>query len=352
MHDRLQLLWRATMRPTLEKPSPRSKRFIYLLLCLSCVFPLILTACRLRSSPKIAIIPQTEGEVFWDSVHFGAEAAAKNGGASIYWNAPSREDDVEAQIALVQNVVKRNYQGLVLAPNHCLALISPVRDLMSRGIPISIIGSALSIPPSPDVTSIINDDEMGGRLAAQRAAVLLHGRGNIAVLGIDPDFLGNLSRARAFESELARIAPDISIVERGTGTFNVPHEQQVAQELLKTHPDLDLIVAFMWRTAEGVIRTLNSTKDHKKVILIAFDAMTVPPFDQSNNLDSVIEEDIRTMGERGTEAVIAKLRKQPTPSLVVIPPRLITRENINSREVHDMFPAIWQTGDWPRGSIR
>jgi ribose transport system substrate-binding protein len=340
------------MRLSLGRSRCRGKEGFFSILGLSCIFPFVLAGCSFNSPPKIAVIPETEGEVSWDSVRYGAEAAAKNGAASIYWNAPSREDDVEAQIALVEDVANRRYQGLVLAPDHALALISPVRRLLSQGIPISIIGSSLPIPSSAGITNVINDDELGGRMAAQRVAMLLGGRGQIAVLGINPDFLGNMIRTRAFEGELARVAPAIGIVERRIGSFNVPHEQQVAQETLKTHPKLDLIVAMMWASSEGVIRTLNSTNEFRAVKLIAFDSTSVPPFDRSINLDAVIQEDIRTMGQKGTEAVIARLKRQAVPSLEIIRPILITRDNIDSREVHDLFPGLWETGDWLRRPIQ
>lgn len=339
------------MRLSPGRPKYHDARGFFLLSALGCIF-VVITSCSFNEPPKIAVVPETEGEVSWDSVHYGAEAAAKNGRASIYWNAPSREDDIEAQIALVENVATRKYQGLVLAPDHSLALISPVRRLLSKGIPISIIGSSLPIPPSAGITNVINDDELGGKMAAQRVAVLLGGRGRIAVLGINPDFSGNMIRARAFEEELKRIAPDIDIVDRRIGSFNVPHEQQVAQETLKTHVKLDLIVAMMWASAEGVIRTLNSTDKFKAVKLIAFDSTSLPPFDRSSNLDAVIQEDIRTMGQKGTEAVIARLKGQTVPSLEIIRPVLITRENLDSREVHDLFPGLWETGGWLRGPIQ
>ncbi len=330
----------------------RGKEGFLSILGLSCIFPFILASCSFYSPPKVAVIPETEGEPSWDSVRYGAEAAAKNGQALIYWNAPSREDDVEAQIALVEDVANRKYQGLVLAPDHALALISPVRRLLSQGIPISIIGSSLPIPPSTGITYVVNDDEFGGKIAAQRVATLLHGRGQIAVLGINPDFLGNMIRTRAFEGELARVAPAISIVESRIGSFNVPHEQQVAQETLKTHLKLDLIVAMMWTSAEGVIRTLNSTNEFKAVKLIAFDANSLPPFDRSSNLDAVIQEDIRTMAQKGTETVIARLKRHAVPSREIIRPILITRDNIDSREVHDLFPGLWQTSGGLRGPIQ
>jgi ribose transport system substrate-binding protein len=164
------------------------------------VFALALwvTACDSHSLVRIAVIPQTEGTIFWEAAHAGTEVAADSAGIFIYWNAPTREDDVEAQTALVDRVVDKNYQGLVLAPDQALSLIMPVRRALAHGIPTVIVGSPFPIPAGGDLSYILNDDEEGGRLAAERAAAL-NGHGTVALLGINPDITGIMIRARAFE---------------------------------------------------------------------------------------------------------------------------------------------------------
>src|SRR5207248_1385861 len=84
-------------------------------------------------TPLIAVIPRTSGSPFWEPVHVGAEIAARSTNIKIYWNAPTREDDIQGQIALVDAVIDRKYQGLILAPDQALALITPVRRALSKG---------------------------------------------------------------------------------------------------------------------------------------------------------------------------------------------------------------------------
>lgn len=294
----------------------------------------------------IAVIPQTEGVVFWDAVHLGAETAARRSGASLYWNAPMREDDIEAQISLVERVVDRRLQGMLLAPDHSLALISPVRRALSHHIPTVIFGSSLPVPPSPYLTNVVNDDQMGGRLAAERVSRALHGNGKIAILGIDPDISSTMIRCRSFERAIAEIAPEISIVEKRLGSYNAPREQQVAEEIMGAHPDLDLIVALMWTSADGVMRALDSQRVRPTVKFITFDSPGSPPFDHCANLDSVIQEDVRSMSERGVRIILAKLAHEPTPDQVVFVPRLLTRENVKEPEIQEMLPVAWQMGSW------
>jgi ribose transport system substrate-binding protein len=314
--------------------------------CLGWAFALCAAGCGSHKQVTIAVIPQTEGIVLWDTAHAGADDAASQTGASIYWNAPTREDDVEAQISLVDHVLNGNYQGMVLAPDQALALISPVRRVLARGIPTVIIGSPLPIPAGGNLSYICNDDEEGGRLAAQRVGEMLQGHGTVAVLGINPDVTGIMIRARAFEQSLAQNYPGIQIVEKRMGSFNVPREQQVAQDVLKAHRDLDVIVALMWSTVDGALSALDTVPESHPVKVIGFDTGGWPPFAQKTNLDSVIQEDTRAMGQQAIELIHARLQGHSVPAQVILQPKLITRDNVNTAEVRRMFSLDWQFGHW------
>jgi len=189
----------------------------------------LLAGCQRNSPIAIAVIPRTSGTMLWEPEHGGAQTAALRLGARIYWNAPTREDDVEGQIALVQRVSSENYQGLILAPDQSRALITPVRRAMLRGLSIVVVGSPLPIPPGDRLSYILNDDEAGGSIAGQRLAAILHGQGSVALLSIDPDIAGIVTRARSLEQFLATSYPHIRVVKRA-GSFNFPHEQQAAEE--------------------------------------------------------------------------------------------------------------------------
>jgi ribose transport system substrate-binding protein len=310
-----------------------------------CVLTLCITACRSHPQIRVAVIPQTEGNTQWDPALEGAENAAKPARISIYWNAPAREDDVETQIALVDRVVSGNYQGLVLAPDHVLSLIAPVRRALRREIPTVVIGSPLPIPAGGNLMYILNDDEEGGRIAAQRVAGLLNGRGTVALLGIDPDIAGIMIRTRAFEECLAQNSSGIRIVEKRMGTFNVAHEQQVAEDTLRANPNLDVIVALMWPTIDGTLSALDAEPVNHHVKVIGFDPFGFPPsFDRKASLDSVIREDTRSMGRRAVELIHARLQGQSVPSVVHLHPKLITRDNVDSPEVR--FMATSRSWRW------
>lgn len=305
------------------------------------------SSCGSRTQELIAFIPQTDGMMLWDSAHAGAEFAASQTGSSIYWNAPMREDDVAAQVRLVNKVLSSDrYQGLVVAPTQALSLISPVRRALSRNIPTVIIDSPLSLPAGGKLSYILNDDEEAGRLAAERVAQLLHGRGTVALLGIDPDVLGVTTRARAFEETLAEKYPDVRIVEKRMGSYNVLRERQTAEELLDSNTDINVCVALLWTTLDGLLSAVDSVHPTHPVRMIGFDLAGDPPFAQRENLDCVIQADTKLMGQKAVEQIHAMRLGQPVAPVVLVKPVLITRQNLHSAEVLRVTSFDWSLGRW------
>lgn len=303
-------------------------KYALLLLCLG--VPCI-QGCSSQKSGQIAVIPRTTGTMLWEPEHGGAAIAGKKTGHAIYWNAPTREDDVSAQIALVEQAVHKNVEGLVLAPDQVLGLMTPVRRAIDHGVRTVIVGSPLTIPASERLSYILNDDEEGGRIAAMRVGAILHGHGTVAVIGINPDVAGILIRARSFEETLDKNFPGIRLLEKRMGSFNVPHEQQVAEEVLKSNSGLDAIVALMWSSVRGSIATIENESAWSSVKVIGFDPEALPM--NAVSLDSIIAENTREMGYKAVEMIDAAGHGHPMPLLLKIKPILITRDNVSSEEV-------------------
>ena len=277
--------------------------------------------------------------MLWEPEHGGAQTTALSLGARIYWNAPTREDDIEGQIALVQRISSQSYQGLILAPDQSRALITPVRRAMQRGLSVVVVGSPLAIPAGDRLSYILNDDEAGGKIAAERVATLLHGEGSVAILGINPDITGILTRARSLETYLAAAYPRIHVLKRA-GSFNVPHEQQVAQETLKANPGLDAVVAMTATSTLGAISALGDLTRNRRLAIVSFDPDS---FGFENpSLDSVVLENTQKMGSEAVRQIVARSQGHAVPSVTRLAPILVTRDNVNSAEVRQLTSMDWR----------
>ena len=58
-----------------------------------------------RRLARVAVIPRTTAFTIWEAVHAGVQFAAEGPGIQVYWNAPTSEDDIQQQAALIDHVV-------------------------------------------------------------------------------------------------------------------------------------------------------------------------------------------------------------------------------------------------------
>jgi len=296
---------------------------------------------------NIAVIPRTTGAMIWEPEHGGAQTAALNAGARIYWNAPTREDDVEGQIALMQRVSAQRYDGILLAPDQSRALITPVRRAIERGIPVVVIGSPLAMMANDKLSYVLNDEEAGARMAAERAEAMLHCKGTVAILGINRDIAGIVTRAQAVERLLATSCPSLRMIKRD-GSFNMPHEQQVAEETLRANQDIDVVIALTGTSTSGALSAVKNMHLAKAIRVIGFDPDTMQFGNPS--LDALVVEDTRAMGAEGVRRILGRIHDGQWPAETRITPVLATRENVDSPRIRQLTSMSWspdpQTPSW------
>lgn len=291
---------------------------------------------------RIALIPRTTGTAFWEAEHAGALEAARGRSYSIYWNAPQREDDVEGQIALVEKITASHFDGLILAPDHSLALLTPVRRAVAAGLPVVIVSSGLQLPPSASVSYILSDDEEGGRMAAQRLASMLRSKGSVAVLGVDPGVSGIMQRLRSFEKTLRWETPSINIAAMGPGAFNAAEAQQAMVGILNQHPSLSCVLTLTTVSTRAAYYALKNSKRLHAVQLIGFeqDADMLHAV-KAGEVDSIVAESMFRMGFEAVRQMEEKWRGRTAPQHTLLKPVLITRENVDSPEIRHLTRMDW-----------
>lgn len=314
------------------------------LLLAICGFALLtnISGCRRRSS-VIAVIPRTTGVSLWETERAGAESAASSLGYSVYWNAPTREDDVEGQITFVERVRRSHYAGLVLAPDQALALMTPVQHALAAGIPTVIVSSPLPLAIGDHLSYVVSDDGEAGRVAARRIGTILHGGGSVAVLAINPDVSGIMTRLRAFESYLAENFPRIRTVGKRMGAYNGAEAQQVTAELLNSHPELSALFALTAVSTRGAYFAVKNTHRMHSVKLVGCEQESdLLELVSRGEIDSLLVENTYEMGRQAVQIIAAQNSgKRLQPVRRSLRPLLITGENFNSPEIQRALNQGW-----------
>lgn len=293
-----------------------------------------------RTPPTVAVIPRTCGTALWEPEHAGAATAARSVGLNLYWNAPMRDDDMQTQISLVEKAVERGMAGIIVSPIQTLPLRTPIRRVLAQDIPVVVIDTELGIPSGPKLGYVLNDEHVGGRIAARRVGLILAGKGNIAIVGMQPELHSNTVRERSFEATLNAEFPGIRIVARRLGLPSMPQEQHNAEELLAGTESLDAIVALSLAATRGTYYALAEFGKARKIKLVGFDQDLIPPI-RDGGIDSVVVQNTFEIGRLAMELMKREIRGAPGAAEFSVEPVLMTRENVDSPQMHQIENMSW-----------
>ncbi|MCA9604309.1 MAG: substrate-binding domain-containing protein, partial [Myxococcales bacterium] len=158
----------------------------------------------------IAVIPKGTTHVFWRSVHAGALAASRDRDVDILWQGPVREDDRDAQIRVVEDMISRGVSAIVLAPLDDTALVPVATEASREGIPVVIFDSGIDWDGR--VSFVATDNYQGGVLAAERMNELLGGTGTVMVMRYQEGSDSTSRREAGFLETMAERFSGIQIV--------------------------------------------------------------------------------------------------------------------------------------------
>ena len=322
------------VRPNLEAEVRRG--------CLAAIFCLEilgLASCR-RIPATIAVIPRTSGTWLWEAEHTGVARSAPQDGFQIYWTAPMRDDDVQGQIEILDQAVKKRVIGVIVSPIATLPLRTPVRKALAQNTPVVVVGTDLGLAPGNDLAYVLNDEKLGGQIAARRLGTQLDGKGDIAILGINPQLTSTTERERSLEKTIADEFPDMHVAFRSFALPTVTQEQQVAEKLLVEGVHVDAIVALSEASTRGAFYALTEFNRARTTPLIGFDQNILAPI-RTGEIDSVIIQNTYQMGCAAMQLMAQEVSGQPHASYVVVPPELITRDTIDSEPIKQALDLAW-----------
>jgi ribose transport system substrate-binding protein len=301
----------------------------------------VAAGCR-QEHPVIAVIPRTCGTALWEPEHAGADAVARERGLDVYWNAPMRDDDIQAQIALIEKSLQRRYAGIIVSPIETLPMRTPIRRVLEQGVPVVVVDTELGIAPGPKLAYVLSDERAAGEMAARRIGSILGGKGSIDILGINPQLTSNVERERSLEATLAREFPDIHVEVRQFGLSSMPQEQEAAEELLAKGQKIDAIVALSLASTRGAYYALVEFGKAGIIKLVGFDQDLIPPV-RNGGIDSVVVQNTYEMGRLAMDLMDRELHAKGSATVLEVPPVLMTRENVDSAQIRQILNLAW----WP-----
>ena len=296
-----------------------------------------------KKTLRIAVVPKGTSHEFWKSVHFGSEKAAKElGNVEIIWRGPVVESDTGKQIEVVKNMITKQVDGIVLAPNQKGGLVDAVEEAVGENIPVVIFDSGLD--KGPEIVSYVATDNFkGGQLAAEALASAIGEKGNVILLRYIAGSESTEQREEGFLDGLKKF-PEIKVVSSDQrGGDNATSAKEKVDQLLQTHGDtLAGIFAVCEPNANGTLESLRNAGLNKKVKFIAFDtsdALIEALGDGS--CQGIVLQDPVQMGYQSVKTLVASLGGEQAPEFTSTGEYVATPENMNEEKYKALLkPSI------------
>ena len=302
--------------------------------------PLILAGCNKSASQPatsstltIAMIPKGTTHTFWQSIHAGANRAAKELGVEVIWRGPLREDDRDSQVSEVEGFISRGVSGIVLAPLDEAALVGPVNDAMSKKIPVVIFDSGLK--GDNYVSFVATDNVKGGQLGGERLVEAMGGKGKVVLLRYAE---GHDSTTKREEGFLAAVKahPTVQIISSNqfVGT-DVEEAYKRTESILSSYrkPDGSLSIDGIFCANESssfaAMRVLKDNGWAGKLHFVGFDSSdNLVKGLQDGTLDGLVLQDPVKMGYLAIKTLVAHIRGEPIERRIDTGVQVATRENM------------------------
>jgi len=319
-----------------------------------CAAAMFVASCKKESAgPKrlsIAVIPKGTTHEFWLSVKAGAERAGKELGVDIHWIGPEKEDDRNQQIALVENMILKGVDGIVLAPLDRKALVGPVAQATKNKIPVVVIDSGME--GQDWISFVATNNFKGGQLGGQRTVELLGGKGKAIMLRYQENSASTENREAGW-LDVVKKSPEIQILsEEQRAGATKESAQTAAENLLDRFTkngklECDVLFCPNESSAYGMLMALRNKRFAGKVKYVGFDASKALIRGlYRGEIHGLVLQNPEKMGYLGVKTMVAHLGGKPIEKRVDTGVKLITREDLDKPETKALVP---QVDEWLKG---
>jgi ribose transport system substrate-binding protein len=285
----------------------------------------------------IAVIPMGTTHEFWKAIHAGALTASQELGAHIIWKGPLKEDDRNEQIQIVETLTAAGVNALVLSPLDDRALVRPIVEAQSLGIPTVIFNSALQ--GDYHVAYVATDNYKGGVLAANHIGALMQGKGNLILLRVKEGVEGTTQREEGFLKSIRAKFPEINILsDNQYAGVSTETAYQTSENLLARFNAVHAIFTPNESSTFGCLRALQDHGLAGKVIHVGFDSSKklIEALEKREILGLVLQDPFQ-MGYQSVRAAISYLRGQPFEKHTDTGVYLATPENMNDPKIKKLL---------------
>ena len=261
----------------------------------------------------IALISKGFQHQFWQAVKAGADKAAAEFGATVTFEGPETESQVDRQMDMLAAALSRNPDAIGFAALDSQAATPLLQQAKDAGIPVIAFDSGVDsdIP----LTTATTDNVAAAALAADKMAELIGGEGKVAVVAHDQTSRTGIDRVDGFVNRIKEAYPNIEVVTVQYGGGDQLQSTEITKSILLANPDLKGIFGANEGSAIGVVN--GKTELNSNIVVIGFDSGAAQKgFIESGAMAGAITQNPVGIGYETVKAAIAALKGETLPAII------------------------------------
>lgn len=240
--------------------------------------------------------------------------------------APSNQTQVMEQVNMIEDLLNKNPDGLVLTPSQPVAVVSALAKYKAKDIPVVLLDS--DVDWEDKTTFIGNDDALSGQKAGETLAAKLSRGDKVAILEGISGTPTSAKRVQGAREALEQAGMIVAASE--AANWDRVEAVSVMENVLQAHPDIKGVVAANDEMALGAIRA--SEAKGKDIAVVGMDGIIEAIESiQKGSMDASIAVKTYDMGYKGVENAVKAIRKETVPKQIVTEIDVITPDNAEAK---------------------
>ena len=273
---------------------------------------------------------------FWKALILGTRMAAQEYNAVIEIKAPSEENDVERQNALLKEAIEENPDAILISPSSFTESNKLLDEAKEKGIKISFIDSYTE-EPVQDLTVATNNLEAGEKLG-KFAASLLGPDDQIAIVAHVKGVSTAVEREEGFRKGLGDLADNIVDVVYCDSQYE--KSRKLTLELMEKYPNLKMVAGMNEYSSVGAARAVKSAGAKDRINVVGIDrSQEAVQLMENGVFKGLVVQKAFKMGYMGVKETVLMLRGKSYEKNVNSGCELVTPENMYNSEIEKLlFP--------------
>ncbi len=286
---------------------------------------------------EIAVIIKATDSDFWQYLLVGANnyAIEHPDLVKVTTYGPPSEADIAEQVAILENVVSTNPDGIVIASTSSDATVPALEDAFGKGIAVITVDNRVN---TDMVHSFLaTDNTVGGGMAAEKMVEYLKKAGKplsgkVGVVSAMAGVQVLTDRDNGFIARLKELAPNLEILSTRYVDNDIIKALGVTEDLITTHGSaLVGIFADNNHSADGVARAITEQGLKDQIVVTAYDS---DPEEvaavKAGVIKAIMVQDPYGMGYKGVDSAVKIIEGGTVPSFVDTGVTAVEQHNVNN----------------------